>query len=89
MGDAYLRFNSDLAGFDPKRYDGSIAGIVTAVMRWLLTRPEVVPPLVPTEVLAALPAFEDAMQKLKAAWGGDPPWPDIVMAAIHVARSLG
>lgn len=87
-GHAYLRFVSDLAAYDPARHDGSIASVVAAVMAWLATRREGVPPVTPRNVLAYLPVFEAAQRDLSAAWGGFPPWADTVQAAIEVARTL-
>lgn len=40
-GHAYLRFASDLAAFDPATHDGTVRGVVFAVMPWLATRKEV------------------------------------------------
>lgn len=88
-GHAYLRFVSDLAAYDPATHDGSIASIVVAVMAWLSTRKEAVPPVTPRDVLAILPSFETARRELNAAWGGYPPWPDIIIAATDIARALG
>ena len=76
---AYLRFISDLAAYD---------GVVTAVMAWLSTRKDAIPPITPTEALYALTSFTTEKAKLDAAWSGQPPWPDIVLAAIRVARSI-
>ena len=88
QGHAYLRFISDLAAYDPVTHDRSIQGVVFAVMPWLSTRKEAVPSPTPRDVLATLPSFEAARQELNAAWGGYPPWPDVITAAIETARAL-
>jgi hypothetical protein len=56
-GHAYLRFVSDLAAFDPATHDGTVKGVVFAVMPWLATREGRIPPVTPTQVLAAFPRF--------------------------------
>ena len=88
-GHAYLRFVSDLAAYDPATHDGSIESVILPVMVWLSTRRDAVPPITPREVLSRLPIFQAKKQELDAAWGGYPPWPDIVLAAINVAKTLG
>jgi hypothetical protein len=88
-GHAYLRFISDLAAYDPATHDGSMESVVIAVMAWLSTRKDAIPPVTPSDVLAALPRFKTEKSALEMAWGGQPPWPDIVLAAIRVARSVG
>jgi hypothetical protein len=88
-GHAYLRFVSDLAAYDPAPHDGSVSSVVVAVMAWLLTRKDAVPPVTPDLVLSALPRFETEKAALESAWGGQPPWSDVVLAAIRVARSVG
>jgi hypothetical protein len=87
-GHAYLRFISDLAAYDPATHDGSIESVIVAVIAWLATREEAVPPITPKEVLAALPEFQARKQALAAAWHQYPPWPDVVLAAIEVARGI-
>lgn len=87
-GHSYARFISDLAAYDPATHDGSIPGVVVAVMRWLATRKDAIPPVTPKEVLALLPKFQVARQVLNKAWAGSPPWADVIMAAIDVAREL-
>ena len=85
-GHAYVRFISDLAAHDPATHDGSVPSVVVAVMSWLATRHEAIPPVTPREVLALLPAFQARRQALATAWGCYPPWADVVMAAIDTAR---
>ncbi|MCC6364903.1 MAG: hypothetical protein IT165_15400 [Bryobacterales bacterium] len=88
-GHTYARFISDLAAFDPATHDGSVPGVVVAVMSWLATRKDAIPPVTPKEVLKLLPAFHESRQSLAGAWGGFPPWADVIMVAIDVARQLG
>jgi hypothetical protein len=88
-GHAYLRFVSDLAAYDPATHDGSIESAILPVTAWLSTRRDAVLPTTPREVLTKLPLFQARKQELDAAWGGYPPWPDIVLAAINVAKTPG
>jgi hypothetical protein len=80
-GHVYAKVVSDLSGYDPLKYDGSVAAIVQRVVLWLATRPETVFAPTPKDVLAALPAFQAALQQLKEHWGSEPPWTHIVEAA--------
>jgi hypothetical protein len=77
----YVRFISDLAGFDPKTHNGSVEVIVSRVMLWLATRPDAVYVPQPSKVLAALPGFEDKRRDLNTAWKGEVPWADLILAA--------
>ena len=88
QGHAYIRFVSDLAAYDPATHDGSISSIVVAVMSWLATRQDAIPPVTPGQVLQLLPEFHSRKLELDTAWGGYPPWADVIMAAIEVARLL-
>ena len=87
-GHTYIRFISDLAAYDPLTHDGSVPSVVVAVMSWLATRDEAAPPVTPKEVLKLLPAFQAKRRALGEVWGGFPPWADVVVAAIEVAREL-
>lgn len=66
----YVRFVSDLAGYDPVPHDGSVRGVTIAVMVWLATRPDAVLTGNPTEVLALLPEFQTAKAELNQEWAG-------------------
>ena len=88
-GHTYARFVSDLTAYDPVTHDGSVPSVVVAVMSWLATRTDAVPPVTPKEVLALLPSFQMGREALDDAWGGFPPWADIIMAALDIARQLG
>lgn len=87
-GHGYLKFVSDLAGFDPLRYDGRIESLVPNVMAWLATRPDVVRTAAPKEVLSALPQFQAEKARLQQDWGDSVPWADLVLAAIGVSEML-
>ncbi len=87
-GHQYLRFVSDLAGFDPLRYDGTTESVVPKVMLWLATRPDAVRTPTPKAVIDALPEFVREKSRLKIDWQGDVPWPDLLLAALKIARAL-
>ena len=80
-GHQYLKFLSDVAGFDPYRYDGTVKTLVQKVMSWLATRPDAVQTPTPQDVLSTFPAFLAEKDQLKQQWGDEIPWPDIVLAA--------
>ncbi|MGE0820483.1 MAG: hypothetical protein AB7G75_33460 [Candidatus Binatia bacterium] len=84
-GHPYQKFISDLGGFDPAPYDGTVKTLVQRVMAWLATRPHTVQTPTPQDVLNALPAFVAAKATLKTQWGEDVPWADIVLAARKTA----
>jgi hypothetical protein len=88
VGHQYQAFVSDIAGFDPRTHDGSVAGIVTAVMAWLATRPDTVRTPNPRQVISLLPEFDAAMRALRGIWGLYPPWAEIVLAGMNIARQL-
>jgi hypothetical protein len=77
----YVQFLSDLAGYDPYRYDGNVTTLVPKIISWLATRPDAVETPTPRDVLAALPAFLSDKQALYRQWGDAIPWADIVLAA--------
>jgi len=88
-GHTYARFVSDLTAYDPVTHDGSVPSVVVAVMSWLATRTDAIPPVTPKEVLALLPTFQMGREALDDAWGGFPPWADIIVVALDIARQLG
>jgi hypothetical protein len=85
-GSQYVRFLSDLAGFDPKENDGTVETIIPAVMSWLATRPDAVRVPTPAEVLRNLPKFLREKAALADAWKGEVPWPDILLLGMRVAK---
>lgn len=87
-GHGYLKFVSDLAGFDPMRYDGKTESVVPNVMSWLATRPDAVRTATPKEVLSALPQFQSETARLRRDWGAMLPWSDLVLAAISIFEKL-
>lgn len=87
-GHVYLKFVSDLAGFDPLKYDGTVKTVIERVMSWLTTRPESAPTLSPKIVLAAFPAFQAEIKQLKEHWGPEPPWMLIVEKAEQTVPRL-
>ncbi len=62
-GHAYLRFVSDLAAYDPATHEGTIDSVVYAVVTWLATRKDAVPPVTPTQILSAFPIFRAAKKR--------------------------
>jgi hypothetical protein len=88
-GHSYKRFLSDLAGYDPMEYDGSLDTVVPTVMAWLATRPDAVETPTPKAVLAAVPGFASAREELCSAWCDQVPWPDLLTAGMQIARNYG
>jgi hypothetical protein len=88
-GHEYGRFISDLAGFDPVTHDGSERGLVVAIMPWLATRVDAIDTLSPQQVLTGLPEFKRSLRTLRSTWGHWPPWADVVLAALRIAKQLG
>ena len=84
----YGRYISDLTGFDPITHNGSERGLTIAIMTWLATRVDAVGTLTPQQVLKGLPEFRRAMRSLRKTWGDRPPWADVVLAALKVAKGL-
>lgn len=80
-GHSYLKFLSDLAGFDPKRHNGTAESVLTKVVAWLATRPDAIRIATPDEVLSAFPRFQDEKIQPKRRWRNDVPWSDAVLAA--------
>ena len=84
LGHSYVKFISDLAGYDPYQYNGTVENLVTKVMAWLATRPDAVRTPTPQDVLTALPTFVSKQAELIRQWGTEVPWADIVVAARSV-----
>jgi hypothetical protein len=88
-GHLYARFVSDLAGFDPLRYDGTSRSVVPKVMRWLTTRPDAIPtPATPRHVLDLMPDFQRRKAELAADWEGELPWGRMLKLARDAARAV-
>ncbi len=87
-GHQYLKFISDLAGYDLKTHNKTPETVVRAVMSWLLTRPEAIRTPKPKSVLRALPAFNTEKKLLEDEWGTEIPWADIIIAALKTVPSL-
>lgn len=87
-GHPYQAFVSDLAGFDPAVYDGSVKGIVAAALGWLVTREGAGHTLDPPRVLAAFSQFQNEVERLRHSWGPTPPWAELVLTAQRLGRRL-
>jgi hypothetical protein len=86
-GNDYASYVSDLAGYDPKQIEEKVEEAISAVMSWLLTRKDaVVVSAVPKDILALVPKFMEARQKLHAEWNGHEPWPEVVKTAIEIGQ---
>ena len=89
-GHLYARFVSDLAGYDPLRYDGRAESTIPRVMGWLTTRPDAVALTVtPRDVRNVLPDFYRHRRGLEEAWEGEVPWDRRIEGALSVARRGG
>jgi hypothetical protein len=85
---SYIKFVSDLGGFDPLTHDGTIESVVRAVLSWLAIRPTAVPGVTPKELLDLLPTYEDKVFRLVETWGeASMPWRELVRAAIETVAS--
>jgi hypothetical protein len=81
-GSGYKQFISDLAGYDPKEYDGDVASAVKCFMSWLVvTQDASGAPVSPSQVLNTLDQFRHEVSALRDDWGEDVPWNLIVAAA--------
>jgi hypothetical protein len=85
----YAQFVSDLAGFDPFRYDGTAEMLVRRVMSWLVTKPGAVVGLKPVPVIEKLEAFRKSKADLKLQWADLIPWRDLVNTAAQHAPAAG
>jgi len=87
-GHSYQRFASDLGGFDPEPHDGTTESVVPAVVAWLAQRPDAVSNVTPSSILESLPAFVAEKNRLTVAWRRSPPWSDLVLSAMSIARQV-
>lgn len=83
----YKRCVSDLGGNDPRTHMSTVQSIVPPVMSWLATRPDV-PGRTPTaqQVIEKMPRFDEAIKALRQEWSNNPPWGDVLDAALKVAK---
>ncbi len=82
---SYIKYISDLAGFDAKPHDGTQKGVVENVVSWLATRGNpTFTPTNPKQVMKCLPRFHAKMKNLKGRWGQEVPWADMIQAARQV-----
>lgn len=84
-GYQYQQFISDLAGFDPPRYDRTPDGALAAVLRSLPVRSHRVSP---EQALPKLTELRRARERLAEQWRGEVPWEEFVLAAERIARGL-
>ena len=87
-GHLHARVISDLAGFDPERYDGGPETVIPPVVAWLGTRLTTLKTPKPAQVLAELPRFMEEKTRLQVDWGGKAPWADIVLLALDAAARI-
>jgi len=87
-GHPYGRYISDLAGFDPVTHNSTERGLIVAIMTWFATRVDAVGTPTPQQVLKGLLQFSGEMRSLRRTWGQWPPWADVVLAALKVAKRL-
>jgi hypothetical protein len=89
-GHDYQHFVSDLAGYDPTPYDGTVETVVPAVMAWLTTRPDAAPTATtPHELLRVLPTFAREVEVLHERWRGHVTWTSLFGAALSVGTRAG
>lgn len=81
-GHVYMHFVSDLAGFDPRRHDGTALDVVRATTAWLWTLKTAVKKHRPGAVYGALTLFTAARQQLDAEFAEHPPWSLVYEAAL-------
>jgi len=90
-GHYYKRFVSDLAGYDPKEYDGSEETVIRAVMIWLLSRQGTLRQkreINPSAVFELLNEFKGAKQKLYDQWREEIPWSLLLDSAMDTAEKI-
>lgn len=87
-GHHHHRFISDLSGFDPAQYDGSVGTLVPRVLHWLVSRPNAVLTPTPNKVISALSRFRLHRRQLGIDWAGEVPWRQVVELAEDFAAEL-
>ncbi len=83
------RLISDLNGFDPEVYNGSIDQLVHRVTSFLASQPAALPGTNPKFILAARAAYIAEKQRLQDEWIHRPLWAHLVAAAQLAFRRLG
>jgi hypothetical protein len=87
-GHPYVKYLSDLGGFDPSKHNGTVEGLIPAVMSWLYTRPGAIAIPKPRKVVAALKAFRRKKARLVKEWGSNVPWAELILAAREAVPPL-
>jgi hypothetical protein len=81
-GYIYQRFISDLAGFDPSRYDSSVPSIIREVSAWLRSLEDVRDPAPSaSRILQAFSSFRNQLADLRTEALDKQTWADILLAA--------
>jgi hypothetical protein len=80
-GHHYHRFLSDLSGFDPAHYDGTVETLIPKVMAWLFRRLGLAYWRFPGQVLGEFRRFQLRKRELGVEWGEAVPWNLILEAA--------
>ena len=84
----HQRFLSDLSGFDPSPYDGTVETLVPQIMLWLDEDPNTTRSANAEQVLEAIPRFRLRRQKLEVDWSGRVPWRRLIELAEEIAATL-
>jgi hypothetical protein len=89
-GHVYQKVISDLNGYDPYEYDGSVDSLVAKIMGWLATRLDAPHTTTPKAVIASLPEYEARLLKVREHWAADrPPWTQQLVCCLEVATGRG
>jgi len=86
-GHSYIRFVSDLAGFDLLRHDNSVRSMVREIMSWLQTLPGATT-MPPIRVFESFPAFQAERSRLAAEDLGRISWSNRLLAAARTVPRL-
>jgi hypothetical protein len=84
----YSGFISDLDGFDPGVYDGSVPQIIRVVIRWLRTRPDAIPEPTVRRVVDAFADFKTEKQLREGDELGGLSWLQVVRLAKEKVPTL-
>ncbi len=80
-GHPYIRYVSDLAGYDPMTHEETVETVIPNVITWLATRPDATKTPTPKQVLDVFPSFKRSIARLATDWLEQTPWADLVLAA--------